>query len=545
MKDETNTGGYWELPYASARMPVLGRNVVATSQPLAAQAGLRMLLQGGNAVDAALAAAIALTVVEPNSTGIGGDALAMVWDGQQVHALNGSGKSPAGWTAQKFAGETAMPDFGWDTVTVPGCVSAWAALSSRFGKLPFKALFAPAIDYATHGYPVSPTIAKLWSYLIPVYKDYPDIASTFAPGGRAPVAGEIMKFAQHAQTLAEIAETGGESFYRGRLAQCIADYAKQGGGALSMHDLAAHEPQWVKPVSNGYRGATVHEMPPSSQGLATLMALGILENFDLKRLGADSVDAVHLQIEAMKLAFADTYRYVGDPGAMTLAAARLLDPGYLQERSRSIDLQKAQFPQYGTPKNSGTVYISAADASGMMVSLMQSNNRGFGSGLVVPGTGIALHSRGRSFGVVPGMPNCVGPGKRPFHSLMPAFVTRGSEPLLSFGVMGFNMQPQAHVQMLVRLLDFGQNPQTISDAPRWRIAYEEPSVLFEPAYDRGIIAQLEARGHSVIARETRFKAGSTYIGNTVLFGAAQLVLKQGDAYVAASDHRRDGQAVAF
>ena len=343
------TGFNWDFPYPSRRMPVLARNVVATSQPLAAQAGLRMLQRGGNAVDAAIATAAALTVVEPVMNGIGSDAFALVWDGHSLHGLNASGRAPRAWKPDRFAGRTRMPTEGWDCITVPGVVSAWAALSAKFGKLAFESLFEPAIDYARNGFPVSPVVASQWESQIPRLKDQPGFAAAFMRDGRAPRAGEIFRFPEQGDTLAEIGRTRGESFYRGTLAKRIADFSSSCGGVLDTADLAAHQPDWVEPIGQDYRGYRVHEIPPNGQGIAALMALGMLEHFDLGATPADSVDSLHLQIEAMKLAFADVYHYVADTGAMQIRGSSLLDPAYLKSRAQTIRRDRAGQAVAGIP----------------------------------------------------------------------------------------------------------------------------------------------------------------------------------------------------
>jgi len=385
----------WDFPYTSQRMPVLARNVVATSQPLAAQAGLRMLQKGGNAVDATLATAIALTVLEPTSNGIGSDAFCILWDGKQLHGLNANGRSPAAWSLERFKGRAEMPARGWDAVTVPGAVSAWVALSERFGKLPFADLFEPAIDYAAGGFMVSPTIARLWAKQVPELRDVPGFAEHFMPRGRAPEAGEKFLAPAHAKALKRIAETRGKAFYEGDLAEAIAAHAKKHGGAMTVADLAAHTADWVEPISHPYRGYTVHEIPPATQGIGTLMALGMLEGFDLTSLSPDSAESLHLQIEAMKLAFADLDEHVSDPETMRMSSTDLLDKEYLRTRARLIDRKKAQAPQHGVPGRGGTVYLTAADASGMMVSYIQSNYAGFGSGVVA--SGVSMQNRGYGF----------------------------------------------------------------------------------------------------------------------------------------------------
>src|SRR5437899_6616846 len=414
----------WSNPYAWPRKPLLAQNVVATSQPLAAQAGLQMLAGGGNAVDAILATAISLTLVEPVSNGIGSDAYALVWDGRKLHGLNASGRSPAAWTPDYFKGRKAVPVRGWNSVSVPGCVSAWVELSKRFGKLPFEKLFEPAIEYAARGFPVSPFVAERWDPQVPELRNQPGFAAAFLPGGRAPRAGEIFRFPDQAKTLEKIAATKGEAFYRGELAEKIEAHAIANGGAMTREDLAAHTNDWVGTISQDYRGLTVHEIPPNGQGIVCLMALGILSNFDVADYPVDSADSVHLQIEAVKLAFADARAFVADPKAMDVKPAQLLDPDYLKSRSRLIDVKRAQDFGAGSPPKGGTVYLTAADASGMMVSMIQSNFMGFGSGVVVPGTGISLQNRGSGFVLAPGHPNQVAPGKRPFHTIIPGFVTR-------------------------------------------------------------------------------------------------------------------------
>jgi len=523
----------WDFPYPSRRMPVLARNVVATSQPLAAQAGLRMLLRGGNAADAAIATAAALTVVEPVMNGIGSDAFALIWDGKSLQGLNASGRAPRAWKPERFVGHDHMPAEGWDSVTVPGVVSAWAALSAKFGKLAFESLFEPAIDYARNGFPVSPVVAMQWESQIPRLKDQPGFAQAFLRNGRAPRAGELFRFPEQADTLTEIARTRGESFYRGSLAKRIAEFSTASGGALDIHDLAAHQPDWVEPIGQGYRGYRAHEIPPNGQGIAALIALGILEHFDLGSIPADSVESLHLQIEAMKLAFADVYRHVADVNAMKIRGASLLDPGYLKSRAHTIRRDRAGQPVAGVPP-SGTIYLATADANGMMVSYIQSNYMGFGSGVVVPGTGISMQNRGFGFSLQPGHPNLVGGGKRPFHTIIPAFLTRDDQPVMSFGVMGADMQPQGHLQMLVRLIDYRQNPQTAADAPRWKITLDG-GLLLEQAIPEDVARGLAQLGHRVV----RASAGSTE------FGAAQLVHRIDGAYLAASEPRRDGQAVGF
>jgi len=524
----------WEFPYPSQRMPVLAGNAVATSQPLAAQAGLRMLERGGNAVDAALAVAIALTVVEPTSNGVGADAFAIVWDGKSLHGLNASGRSPAALDPARFAGLDAMPMRGWDPVTTPGAVSAWVALWRRFGRRPFAEHFEPAVQYAREGWLVSPVTARAWVAAEKAYKDFPEFGETFLPNGRAPRPGERFRCEALARTLERIAETEGEAFYRGEIAEAIAAYARKTGGLLTKEDLAAHLAQWVEPMQQDFGGYTLHELPPNGQGLTALIALGILERRDPTRYPVDSADSLHLQIEATKLAFADARRRIADPDCLDLPPEELLKPAYLDERARLIDMKRAGAPSFGEPRRGGTVYLTAADASGMMVSYIQSNYMGFGSGRVVPGTGIALQNRGACFTLDPGHPNRVGPRKRPYQTIIPGFVTRAGRPVMSFGVMGGFMQPQGHVQMMLRIFAHGQNPQAASDAPRWFVD-ERGRVFVERGFAPDTLDDLRARGHHV----TEELNGGRY-------GGAQLIMRlEAGGYLAASDHRKDGQAVGY
>lgn len=525
----------FHMPYASGRSPVLARNVVATSQPLAATAGLRMLLSGGNAVDAALAAGIALTVVEPTGNGLGSDAFAILWDGGALHGLNASGRAPAGWTPERFAGLAAMPDRGWESVTVPGAVSAWVELSSRFGKLPFERLFEPAIAYAEHGFNVTPIIAGLWRRGAALLRDQPGFAACFMPDGAAPAPGALFRNPDLAASLREIAETRGASFYRGRLAAEIARAAQQNGAALDADDLAAHAPEWSGTISMTSGDLALHEIPPNTQGIVALIALGLLAHTDLAAHPVDSATAIHLQIEAIKLAHADAERYVAEPAAMETSAADLLDPDYLARRSRLIDPAQARLAEAGAPRQGGTVYVTAADASGMMVSYIQSNYAGFGSGVVVPGTGIHLQNRGAGFRLEPGHPNRVGPGKRPFHTIIPGFLMRRGAPHMSFGVMGGPMQAQGHLQMVIRTQVYGQNPQAASDAPRWRFVARR-KVAVEAAMDPAVLARLSAMGHEVSVETP---------DNPFGFGGAQLVERIDGGYAAGSDHRKDGMAAGF
>lgn len=524
-------------PYPSRRSAVAAENIVATSHPLAAQAGLGMLAQGGNAVDAALATAIALTVVEPTGNGIGSDAFAILWDGTELHGLNASGRSPAGWTAERFAGRREMPFRGWESVTVPGAVSAWVELSDRFGKLPFEKLFEPAIRYAENGFPVSPVIAALWQRAADELGSQPGFAETFMPGGSAPKAGEYFRSPGHARTLKRIAETKGKAFYEGEIAEEIASFARAHDAALTGEDLARHQADWCGTVSRSFDDNTLHEIPPNGQGIAALMGLGILSHTGIRDMEADDPRALHLQIEAMKLALRDAEAFVADLGHMTsITVDDLLDNGYLAARAREIDLGRATDFGAGAPKQGGTVYLTAADASGMMVSFIQSNYAGFGSGVVVPGTGIALQNRGAGFSLDPAHQNYVGPNKRPFHTIIPGFLMGPEGPKMSFGVMGGPMQAQGHVQMVLRTQLFGQDPQMAVDAPRWRVT-DRLGVACETTVPEATVEALRAMGHQITLEAP---------DNAFGFGGAQLIHRlPGRGYVAGSDPRKDGAAVGF
>jgi len=535
----------WRSAYPSVRSPLFARNIVSTSHPLAAQAGLALLARGGNAVDAAIAAAACMTLVEPCSNGLGSDAFAILWDGQQLHGLNASGHAPAAWTREHFlktygADQKAPPKRGWGGVTVPGAVAGWMALSERFGKLPFEDLMAPAIHIAERGYAVPVIVQSKWAMAaaLPDLTSQPGFAQAFLPRGRAPEVGELFRFTDAARTLRLIAETRGEAFYRGEVAEAIAAFARATGGAMTAADLAAYRPEWVGTISQDYAGHALHEIPPSGQGIAALVALGILKHVDHQDLPVDSTAAQHLQIEAMKLAFADVYRYVGDPRSMSVKVDEMLDAGYLAERARLIDPRRAQDFKAGNPVKGGTIYLTAADESGMMVSFIQSNYMGFGSGLVVPGYGVSLQNRGHCFTLEQGHANCVAPGKKPFHTIIPAFLMKDGQPQMSFGVMGGNMQPQGHMQTLIRMLDHGQQPQAACDAPRWRFN-EGLSINVEPHMLAETIDGLRALGHQIGDIHDSYQD----------FGAGQFIWRLGDTrtegYVAASDPRRDGAAVGW
>jgi gamma-glutamyltranspeptidase/glutathione hydrolase len=413
-------------------------------------------------------------------------------------------------------------------------VSGWRALSQRFGELPFADLFEPAIRYARDGFAVSPIVAEKWALAVPHMPRDLGWFEHFTPHGHPPGPGEKWSSRALATTLEKIASTDGEAFYRGELAEAMVRHAKSASAAHTLEDFATHTADWVTPLGLDYRGVTVHEIPPNGQGIAALMALGILENFDLSSLPADSPAAQHLMIEAMKLGFADAYRYVSDPSTMQVTSEALLDRAYLARRAKLIDPRRATNFGPGEPPRAGTVYLCAGDESGMMVSLIQSNYMGFGSGVVVPGTGISLQNRGTGFSLKPGHPNEVGGGKRPYHTIIPGFVTKDGAPLAAFGVMGGPIQPPGHVQTLVRLVDYGMNPQAVLDAPRWKVA-PNGAVDLEASASPDLRAKLIAMGHVIAAQPDSYMD----------FGAGQFIVEGDDGYVAASDPRRDGQASGF
>jgi len=540
----------WQNPYPTLRMPVFARNIVSTSQPLAAQAGLRMLWKGGNAVDAAIAAAAAITVVEPVSNGLGSDAFALVWDGSKLHGLNASGVAPAAWNVDYFRrkygennGVAVQPVRGWDTVTVPGAIAGWEVLHRKFGSLPFADLMEPAIEIAERGHAVANVVARKWAAAVPELKNQPGYADTFMPRGRAPEVSELVKMPGHAKTLRMLAEHGPRAFYEGEIAERIAAFSRDCGAAMTLDDLRNYQPDWVEPIGKNYRGYTVHEIPPNGQGIAALIALGILEQFDVAALKLDGIESQHLQIEAMKLAFADVYRYVADPRSMEVTPAQMLDDAYLKSRAKLIDPKRATHFGFGMPKAGGTIYLSAADERGMMVSFIQSNYMGFGSGCVVPGMGISLQNRGCGFSMDPKSPNVVEGGKRPFHTIIPAFLTQQvdgkQEAVMSFGVMGGDMQPQGHLQTVVRMLDYSQQPQAACDAPRWKVN-RDFSIDIESTLDPQTSRALEGLGHTIKSIDDPYMD----------FGSGQFIWKLDRneperGYVAASDSRRDGLAAGF
>ncbi|GAA3448674.1 gamma-glutamyltransferase family protein [Dactylosporangium matsuzakiense] len=506
------------------------RGVVATSQQLAAGAGLAALRRGGNAVDAAIAAAVALTVVQPGSNDIGGDLFALVWDGERLHGLNASGRSPRLLTRELVLERSpgAMPDRGWLCVTVPGAPRGWRDLHARFGSLPFAELFADAIVYAERGYPVSPRTAAGWR--VAAEQVYPGLAGAefaewervFTFGGRAPRAGERWANPGAARTLRRIAGTDSDDMYSGETAAAIVAHAERTGGLLRADDLAGHASEWVEPISVRYRGHEVWELPPNGQGIAALIALGVLDGYEMSSL--------HQQIEAMKLGFADAHAFVADP-EVGGPVRELLEPGYLRQRRALIGERAGRYGA-GEPQRGGTVYLCTADAAGRMVSLIQSNYMGFGSFVVPPGTGLGLQDRGAGFVLAEDHPNVVGPGKRPFHTIIPAFLTRGGEPVGPFGVMGGHMQPQGHVQVVLSTVDARLDPQAALDRPRWYWG-RGLEVQVEPGL-AGSVDELRRRGHAV-----------SVAASPEVFGMGQAIWRTTHGYVAGSEPRADGYAAGY
>lgn len=532
-----------EYKYASRRRVVHAkRGMVCTSQPLASQAGLTILQQGGNAIDAAIATAICQTIVEPTNNGLGSDCFALVWTGGKLHGLNGSGYAPQRLTPEAVTASGAtekMPLRGWEAVTVPGAPSAWAELHKRFGRLPFAKLFEPAIYYAEQGYPVSPIVARFWQEGIDAltpYKNNPAIAPWFATfdvhgNGVAPKTGELVTLPDHAKTLRILADSYCESYYRGELAQRLVEFSDKTGGYLSLEDLADYRAEWVEPVHINYHGYDVWEMPPNGHGITALMALNILKGMEI---GAkDTGDTFHKQIEAMKLAFADGMHYIADPRYMQTRVEELLSDAYAAQR-RALIGETALEPTHGKPFCGGTVYLCTADGEGNMVSFIQSNYKDFGSGIVLPGYGINLNDRGAGFSLNPELDDYLAPRKKPYHTIIPGFLTHEGEAVGPFGVMGAYMQPQGHVQVIMNTVDWLLNPQSALDAPRWQwIAGKE--IWLESSVAPEIVEDLRRRGHEVRVLE-----------DDTTFGRGEIIWRDSNGVLAgATEPRADGVVAAW
>ncbi|MFY3790381.1 gamma-glutamyltransferase family protein [Ureibacillus sp. MALMAid1270] len=531
---------YLHHPFASKRHTVFAKNgMVATSQPLAAQVGIEILKKGGNAIDAAIATAAALTVVEPTSNGIGGDAFAIVWVKGELYGLNASGPSPQLLTAEavKALGHESMPKLGLVPITVPGVPAAWAALSSRFGKLSLLETLEPAIRYAEEGYPISPILGKYWKRAYAAYKrqegkEFESWFNTFSINGRAPEIGEIWRSKDHAETLRKIGETEARSFYEGELAQKIEDFMVEHGGFLRKSDLAAYEPEWVKPISTNYRGYDVWEIPPNGQGMITLMALNNFELMDQPKW--QSADTIHQQIESMKLAFVDGQAFITEPADMPISINRLLSKEHAAYRVKEIG-EEAIEPKPLELVKGGTVYLATADGEGNMVSFIQSNYMGFGSGVVVPGTGIALQNRGADFSLDESHPNYLKPGKRTYHTIIPGFLTKGKEAVGPFGVMGGYMQPQGHFQVVTNTIDYLLNPQAALDVPRWQWIGGK-KVHVEPEFPNYLVQALIRKGHDI-----------EVLPDTGSFGRGQIIWRNPKTGVLAggTESRTDGMVAAW
>lgn len=530
----------WKYRYASKRNVVYGKKgMVCTSQPLAAQAGLDILKSGGNAIDAAIATAACLTVLEPTGNGLGGDAFALVYAGGRLHGLNGSGVAPGLLTVEKMKakGYKEMPQRGWDTVAVPGIPASWAALSEKFGKLPLAEVLSPAIVYAEEGYPVSPTIAKLWQSAHRQFvkdflgEEFKPWFSTFAPDGKAPLPGELVGLIDHGRTLRSLAKTNCASFYQGEIAAEIDAFSRRTGGYIRAEDLAAYTTAWVDPIHVKYKGYEVWEMSPNGHGIVALMALNILRKDTF--LARDTTESLHRQIEAMKLAYIDGKRYIADPDHMKVRVEELLSTDYAARR-RSLIGEAALMPEAGDPACGGTVYLCTADGEGNMVSYIQSNYNGFGSGIVVPGTGIALNNRARNFSLDAAMENCLAPGKKPYHTIIPGFLTKDGKAVGPFGVMGGFMQPQGHLQVVMNTIDFQMNPQEALDAPRWQWSGGK-EIQVERSFPSAIVEELIQKGHQV-----------SVLPESTKFGRGQIIWRdEADVLVGATEPRTDGVVAAW
>jgi gamma-glutamyltranspeptidase / glutathione hydrolase len=522
--------------YNSNKSPVLStQGVVATSEPHAANAGLEILKQGGNAIDAAIATAAALTVCEPTSNGIGGDNFAIIWYEGKLIGMNSSGKSPEllSMDVLKEKGLQELPRFGFLPVTVPGVVKGWAELSKKYGKLSFKEVLSPAIKLAKDGYKASKTVAFYWQRAKQIYeKNLTDemFKYWFETFGKAPNEGDFVILKDHAKTLEEIADTMGDSFYHGNIANKIEEFSIKYGGLIRKSDLSNHQVNWVTPVFTSYRGYDICELPPNTQGIIGLMGLNILENHKFTEI--DSIDTYHHYIESIKLAFSDGLNYIADPDYMKISVADMLSKSYAKQRYQSIK-DTAQIPICGNPKSSGTVYLATADKDGNMVSFIQSNYMGFGSGLVVPDTGIALQNRGHNFSMDEKSVNFIGPNKKPYHTIIPGFIMKNKMPIGPFGVMGGFMQPQGHLQVISSMLDFNLDPQEALDRPRFQWI-KDNTIYVEPNLDKTIIEGLKQKGHDVIIQPD--------LGH---FGRGQIILKKDEKYLTGTEIRCDGTICSY
>jgi gamma-glutamyltranspeptidase/glutathione hydrolase len=523
--------------------------MAATSQPLATQVALDILKKGGNAIDAAIAANAVLGLVEPTGAGIGGDLFALIWsaDKGKLYGLNGSGKSPRSLKLEYFKenGYNFIPSYGPLPVSVPGCVDGWYEMHDMFGRLPMKDILQPAITYAREGFPVTEVIAYYLDRNIRSLKDYPNIKEVYMPGGKAPAKGEIFKNPLLANTLEKIVKGGRNEFYRGSIARDIAAFMAKQGGFLTYDDLARHHSEWVEPVSTNYRGYDVWELPPNGQGIAALQILNILEGYDIASMGFGSSDYIHIFTEAKKLAYEDRAKYYTDPLFKEVPVAELISKKYAAERRKLIDPERAaKVYDAGKIEAGNTVYLTVADKYGNMVSLIQSNYRGMGSGMCPTGLGFVLQDRGEMFNLEEGHANVYAPGKRPFHTIIPGFITRNKKPWISFGVMGGDMQPQGHAQIVVNLIDFKMNLQEAGDAPRiHHVGSSEPTgqqmtdggiLLLESGFRTEVLQKLMSMGHTI-----QWDLGG--------YGGYQAIMRDDKTKVlfGASESRKDGQAAGY
>jgi gamma-glutamyltranspeptidase/glutathione hydrolase len=534
------------LPFAT-RSEVIGQNgMAATSHPLATQTAIDVLKSGGNAIDAAIAANAVLGLVEPTGCGIGGDLFAIVWDEKtnQLYGLNSSGPASKKMSIDyvKKQGFEKIPAYGALPVTVPGAVAGWSALHEKFGKLPFKNLFNNAIDYANNGFPVTELIAYYLERSSSVFKDYENFSSVWMPSGATPKKGEIFKNPLLAKTYQAIAKTNGQSFYEGSTAADIIKILNENGNPMSLSDLRNFSPEWVEPVSTNYRGYDVWELPPNGQGIAALQILNILENYDIRKMGFDSAEYVHLFVEAKKLAFEDRAKYYADSNFSSIPTTKLISKEYALERNKLINMNNAAKRFDAGLEDGDTIYLTVADKYGNMVSLIQSNYRGMGSGIVPDNSGFMLQDRGEMFSMDPNHKNSLIGGKRPFHTIIPAFITKDNEPYISFGLMGGAMQPQGHAQIVINLIDFDMNLQEAGDAPRIRhMGSSEPTG--EVMEDGGYLT-LES-GFSTDIRNQLTKLGHTLKDEKGGYGGYQAIMLIDDVYYGASESRKDGQASGY
>jgi gamma-glutamyltranspeptidase/glutathione hydrolase len=534
----------------ATRSEVIACNgMAATSQPLATQAALDILKKGGTAIDAAIAADAVLGVVEPTGAGIGGDLFAIIWSAEKgkLYGLNASGRSPRSLKLEYFKerGYEFIPSFGPLPVSVPGCVDGWFEMHDMFGSLPMNIILQPAIDYARDGFPVTEVIAYYMARNTELLKAYPNIKEVYMPGGKAPEKGEVFKNPLLANTLEKIAIGGRNEFYRGSIAREIDDFMKKNGGFLSFEDLSRHHSEWVEPVSTTYRGYEVWELPPNGQGIAALQMLNILEGYDIASMGFGSVDYIHLFTEAKKLAYEDRAKYYADPAFSSVPVQQLISKKYAAERRKLINRQKAsKIYEPGKIEAANTVYMTVADKFGNMVSLIQSNYRGMGSGMCPTGLGFILQDRGEMFSLQEGHANVYAPGKRPFHTIIPGFITKNGKPWISFGVMGGDMQPQGHVQIIINLIDFNMNLQEAGDAPRMHhVGSSEPTgqvmtdggtLLLESGFRTEVIQKLMSMGHKI-----QWDLGG--------YGGYQAIMRdeKNGVYYGASESRKDGEAAGY